>query len=146
MMITRKAPPTERNGRAAGGEGYILAVDDNPDICELLELALSEARYRVRCAANAEEALRMTAAAAPAAALIDLILPHTSLTSVGLAARLDAQGIPVIMMSGMLGAAEMLGNLPYCYLVKPFRIATLSAAVMDAISGGSRASGEARPH
>ena len=127
--------------RAVADEGYILVVDDDRDICELLELALSQAEYRVKCAANVEEALRMTAAEPPSAALIDLILPQTSLTSVGLAARLDAHGIPVILMSGMLGAAEMLRKLPYRYLLKPFRIATLCAVVLGAMSSQGEARG-----
>jgi DNA-binding response OmpR family regulator len=146
MMTTSNGPAIERNGRATRGEGYILVVDDEPDICELLELALTQAKYRVRCAANVEEALRMIAGEVPAAALVDLVLPPTSLTSVELAARLDAQGVPVIMMSGMLGAAEMLRKLPYYSLLKPFRIAVLCAVVRGATSGRSRGNAEARPH
>jgi DNA-binding NtrC family response regulator len=127
----------ERDGRTAGGEGYILVVDDDGDIRELLDVALSQTKYRVRCVENVEQALRTSAAEAPAAALIDVILPQTSLTSVELAARLDAHGVPVVMMSGMLNAAETLRKLPYRYLVKPFRIAVLSAVVLDAVSGGA---------
>jgi two-component system, NtrC family, nitrogen regulation response regulator NtrX len=127
----------ERLGRTAGGAGYILVVDDDDDIRELLDVALSQTKYGVRCVKNVEAALRTFAAETPAAALIDLILPQTSLTSVELAAQLDAHGVPVIMMSGMLGAAETLRKLPYRYLLKPFRIAALSAIVLDAVSGGA---------
>jgi DNA-binding response OmpR family regulator len=136
----------ERDGRTAGGDGYILVVDDDRDICELLELALTETKYRVQCAATVEDALRMVAAEAPAAALIDFILPHAPLTSIGLAARLDGETIPVIMMSGMLGAADMLRQLPYRYLLKPFRIAVLCAVILAAVSGGCQSKGEARLH
>jgi DNA-binding NtrC family response regulator len=139
----------EPDGRMDGAAGCILVVEDDPGICEVLDVALSQAGYRVRCAESIDEALRAIAAEAPMAALIDFILPKAALTSLDLAARLYARGIPVVMMTGVLGAAERLADLPYQCLAKPFRLVELLAIVSDAararIEPARRAATRPRP-
>jgi DNA-binding response OmpR family regulator len=126
----------DRTGRTeAGSSGYILVVEDDPGIREVLDVALSEAGYRVRCLDNIEEALCAVADEAPAAALVDFVLPPATSTSLEFAAWLDARGIPVVMMSGILGGAERLGGLPYRHLAKPFRLVQLLAVVSGAMRG-----------
>ena len=56
----------------------ILIVEDEADIRELIQLALSGANYDVRQAANAEQARRELAAQLPDLAIVDWMMPVTS--------------------------------------------------------------------
>ncbi|MGB9919975.1 MAG: response regulator [Moorellales bacterium] len=57
------------------GKPVVLVVDDQPGIRELLFEVLQDARWEVRLAANAREALTEVATNPPALAIIDLRLP-----------------------------------------------------------------------
>ena len=113
--------------------GYVLVVDDDLAICEMLREALSEAGCRVRCVATADEALREAEAETPGAALVDFVLKEARTSSVELAELLSGRGIKVLMMSGLLDAEDVLSRLPYRYLKKPFRLAALAAALRNII-------------
>jgi signal transduction histidine kinase/CheY-like chemotaxis protein len=53
----------------------ILVVDDDPRARKLAEKALTDAGYRVRCAAGGEEGLEVAGEFAPAAVVLDLMMP-----------------------------------------------------------------------
>jgi CheY-like chemotaxis protein len=75
--------PVDRSELLAGmsrvgvisSRGYILAVDDEPDVLALLEKELRGAGYRVRTASGGSEALAMIEQERPAAVLLDLLMP-----------------------------------------------------------------------
>src|SRR4051812_19020799 len=58
----------------ASGMGAILVVDDDPMICELLEVALSDEGYDVQCAASIDDALTMAVTHRPEVVLFDMWL------------------------------------------------------------------------
>lgn len=66
-------------GRANRGHSAqaqdVLVVDDEPDIRNILEQAISEAGYMVRTAAGGQEALRLVGQAQPDIILLDLMMP-----------------------------------------------------------------------
>jgi signal transduction histidine kinase len=70
---------TTLRGVCAGGatteEGYVLVVDDEHGIRELLTTALRHAGYNARSAASGETALKMIAQVAPRVVLSDLMMP-----------------------------------------------------------------------
>lgn len=97
----------------------ILVVDDDPDVCEILELMLEDEGFRVVTAHNGADALgRLEAGLVPAAIILDLMMPVMSgwefwdrMQSSPRYARL-----PIIVLTasgltqGALGAVRILGK------------------------------------
>ena len=126
--IASRAPP--RN-MAMPRLGYVLVVDDEPDIVDLIVDFLSEEGYAVRGALNSEEALPAINAQRPAVILLDLLMPHEN--GRGLWDQLRSAGlsdIPIVMMSASKRAAEMMLDQGVAdYLAKPFDLDELLACV-----------------
>jgi DNA-binding response OmpR family regulator len=84
-------------------DGYILVLDDERGIRELLMAALRKAGYDARAAASGETALRMIAEKKPRILLSDLILPG-GMSGYELIARLrsdpETEDIPIIVITG----------------------------------------------
>ena len=53
----------------------ILIVDDDPDIVESMRVVLESQGYRVSCAANGREGLKMTREGAPDLIVLDVMMP-----------------------------------------------------------------------
>lgn len=56
--------------------GYILVVDDEPDVRELFRITLKMAGYRTEGATNGLEAIEAIAKESPALVLLDLMMPR----------------------------------------------------------------------
>jgi CheY-like chemotaxis protein len=56
-------------------KGHILVVDDDADVCSLLEQELVAAGYRVRTASGGAQALELLRRERPSALLLDLMMP-----------------------------------------------------------------------
>jgi DNA-binding response OmpR family regulator len=84
-------------------EGYVLVVDDEHGIRELLTSALRQAGYNARSAASGETALKMIAQAAPRVVLSDLMMPG-GMSGYEFVARLRSNPqtahTPVIVITG----------------------------------------------
>jgi signal transduction histidine kinase len=84
-------------------DGYILVLDDERGIRELLMTALRKAGYDARAAASGETALKMIAEKRPRILLSDLILPG-GMSGYELIARLrsdpETEDIPIIVITG----------------------------------------------
>jgi DNA-binding response OmpR family regulator/two-component sensor histidine kinase len=84
-------------------EGYVLVVDDEHGIRELLTAALRQAGYNARSAASGETALKMIAQAAPRVVLSDLMMPG-GMSGYEFVARLRSNPqtahTPVIVITG----------------------------------------------
>ncbi|HEV2844431.1 MAG TPA: response regulator [Thermoanaerobaculia bacterium] len=85
------------------GDGYVLVVDDEHGVRELLATALRKAGYRVRPAASGEAALAAIAQAVPQAVISDLIMPQ-GMSGFELIARLRhdprTEHTPVLIVTG----------------------------------------------
>lgn len=103
----------------------ILAVDDEPDLLELVEYNLREAGYTVSTAKDGASALAEVRRQRPDLILLDLMLPDISGTEVCKRLRRDpdTESIPIVMLTARgqeidrvvgfeLGADD--------YIVKPF--------------------------
>jgi signal transduction histidine kinase len=84
-------------------EGYVLVIDDEHGVRELLTTALRKAGYRVRPVASGEAALAAIAQAVPQAVISDLIMPH-GMSGFELIARLRhdprTENTPVLIVTG----------------------------------------------
>jgi CheY-like chemotaxis protein len=95
-----------RGVRAQGvktGDGYVLVVDDEHGVRELIASALRHAGYRVVTATDGQAALAAVAKSLPAAVFSDLIMPG-GMSGVELIARLRSEPrtehIPVLVITG----------------------------------------------
>jgi two-component system phosphate regulon response regulator PhoB len=79
----------------------ILAVDDEPDLLELVRMGLDAAGYEVETATTGAAALERLRAAPPDLVLLDLMLPDLSGTELCKRIRADARlaELPVIMLT-----------------------------------------------
>jgi two-component system alkaline phosphatase synthesis response regulator PhoP len=114
----------------------VLVVDDDENLREAIERALEVNGYRVVCAADGHEALRLLRAQndPPCLVLLDLMMPGMNgwhLLEI-IARDRDLQGIPVVTMSAHVRAhQERLGmSLPEGdFLEKPIELGTLLSIV-----------------
>ena len=79
----------------------ILVVDDEPDLCGLVELALKREGFDVVVAHDGESALAEARRVRPSAVILDMMLPDISGTEVcrRLRATPETAEVPIIMLS-----------------------------------------------
>lgn len=121
----------------------ILVVDDEPSICWGLSRLGRSMGHRVDAASSAEHGLSLASAACPDAVVLDVRLPGMD----GLAAmelfRRHIGGAPIIVMTAfgdLATAVTAVENGAFEYIVKPFDLAEIRAAVERALRGCAPAS------
>ena len=89
-------------------QGYLLVVDDVPDILELLDAMLKFKGYRVLTARNGQEALACIEQERPALIIADILMPKMDGFTLVNRLRLNPQtrDIPVIFLSATYVAPE----------------------------------------
>lgn len=108
----------------------ILAVDDEPDILDLLDYNLRQAGFRVLKATGGKAALDMIRREKPSLALLDLMMPDLSGTEVLRTVRSDpaTRGIPVILLTARGEEIDRLLGFELGaddYVSKPFSVREL---------------------
>ena len=90
------------------GSGYLLIVEDDPDILKLLETTLTYSGYRVITARNGDEGLEVIREQRPAIVIADIMMPK--LDGFGLVHRLridpETRDIPVIFITATYVSTE----------------------------------------
>jgi two-component system phosphate regulon response regulator PhoB/two-component system alkaline phosphatase synthesis response regulator PhoP len=125
----------------------IAALDDEPDILELLKVNLRKAGYRFEGFQEADDLYRYLAREKPALILLDLMLPGTDGLEVCRHIRRseDLAGIPIIMLTARGDESDKVVGLELGaddYVTKPFSIKELVArihAVLRRPPGGEAA-------
>jgi DNA-binding response OmpR family regulator len=103
---------------------HVLVVDDEPAICELMQLALeADGMCRVVCAPGAAEAAAALQQQRFDAAVVDAVLRQAS--GVLLAIQLLALGVPVLLVTGEPAMQAKLDDIGCPYLAKPFPLNVL---------------------
>ena len=107
----------------------VLAVDDNPDSLELLDVALSAAGARVRTAASGAAALALLDRETPDVLLCDLAMPDMDgfemLERIRQRRGVSGAGIPAVALSAHATAEHRARSRRagfYEHVAKPFRI------------------------
>lgn len=111
----------------------VLVIDDDPDVREVLQMALEDRGYGVACAPDGEAGIARALRDRPDLVIVDMMMPRAS--GFVVLERLKQQhrlGVPVIMLTAnesdhQRAFAEFLGA--DMYLNKPVRRAQLLAAV-----------------
>ena len=112
----------------------ILVVEDDPDICAMLEYTLSTTIWQVVVVHDCHGALQELASAAPSLVLLDWMLPDMS--GIELLRRIRREPrlreLPVIMLTARGEEADRVRGLESGaddYVVKPFSIRELKARI-----------------
>jgi two-component system nitrogen regulation response regulator GlnG len=103
--------------------GYVLIIDDNKDICELLAHLLERAGYQTQQGYNGTMALNLLSQREPDLLLLDSVIPEPNGMAVLAKARVLYPQLPVIMITGtagVLGAVCAIKAGAWDYLPKPF--------------------------
>jgi CheY-like chemotaxis protein len=89
-------------------KGFLLVVEDVPDIRNLLDTTLKFKGYRVVTAANGQEALELVKKEAPVLIITDILMPRMDGFSLAHRLRLDpdTRRIPIIFISATYVAPE----------------------------------------
>jgi DNA-binding response OmpR family regulator len=115
----------------SGDEVTVLVVDDEPHITDFIALGLGREGYRVLCAADGIEALRLTQARMPDLVILDLMLP--GLYGLHVCRRLRASAnVPILLLTARDAVEDRVQGLDSGaddYLCKPFSFVELSARV-----------------
>ena len=129
---------------------YILVVDDEPSIGEVVSLYLSRAGYEVKIARDGQTALDEMTKRLPDLLVLDLMLP--GIDGWEITRRLRAEGdTPIIMLTSRKEEADRILGLEMGaddYVVKPFSPQELVSRVRAVMrrthgSGGPRADEQA---
>ena len=112
----------------------IAALDDEPDILELLRVSLEKAGYRFEGFQESEDLYRFLARERPALILLDLMLPGTNGLEVCRHIRKsqDLAAIPVIMLTARGDESDKVVGLELGaddYVTKPFSVKELIARI-----------------
>ena len=109
----------------------ILAVDDDPEIVDILKTTLEEAGYRVMTASDGDEACLRAEQAKPHLIIMDVMMPGCN----GLMATMrirQKNNVPILMLSAKAEGTDRILGLESGaddYLVKPFLRQELLARV-----------------
>jgi two-component system OmpR family response regulator len=110
----------------------VLVVDDEPNITELVAMALRYEGFSVNTAANGQEALQAVTRFKPALVILDIMLPD--LDGLEVLRRLNATGrkVPVIFLTARDSTEDKIHGLTIGgddYVTKPFSPEELMARV-----------------
>lgn len=120
----------------------VLIVDDEPNIVAALEFLLEKQGYRVRVAANGEEALEQLDAFGPDLVLLDVMVPKLSGYEICQRMRAEPRwrDIKIVMLSARGREVEISKGMSLgadLYVTKPFSSADLVAALRNLLSDGT---------
>jgi DNA-binding response OmpR family regulator len=108
----------------------VLVIEDDRDIARLVELALEQHGFEVRCAHDGLSGLTAAQEFDPAGVILDIMLPK--MDGVGVLKRLRETGnrVPVIMLTARDTTSDKVHSLDLGaddYLTKPFDVEELLA-------------------
>jgi len=129
-------------------QGYVLLVEDDVDILELLDTTLSIQQYRVVTAQNGREALGIVQKELPRLVIADIMMPH--LDGYGLVHRLkinpETRHIPVVFITATYVASEdreFALKIGVARIIpKPINFETFLETVEELLTRGTRTTAE----
>ncbi len=134
----RRAPSrptvTRRADAVKADKGYIVLIEDEKNIAELVRYNLQREGYRLSLAVNGEEGLRLIEQQRPDLVLLDLLLPRLDGLEVCrcLKQKEDTRAIPIIMLTAKASETDKVTGLELGaddYVTKPFSPRELVARV-----------------
>lgn len=118
--------------RADGSPVRVLVVDDEPNLTELISMALRYEGWEVRTAASGTEAVRTARGFGPDAVVLDMMLPDFDGLEVLRRMRADDPDIPVLFLTARDAVEDRVAGLTAGgddYVTKPFSLEEVVARV-----------------
>jgi two-component system phosphate regulon response regulator PhoB len=117
---------------------YLLVVEDEEDIQELLAFNLQREGYQVQVAPTGEEALKAVRSRVPDLILLDLMLPGIDGLEICriLKGNADTRAIPIVMVTAKGEESDIIAGLELGaddYVTKPFSHKVLVARVRNVL-------------
>jgi signal transduction histidine kinase/CheY-like chemotaxis protein len=130
--LTRPAAPG--TSEAAGQPpATILVVEDNEDVAAFAETLLSELGHEVTRASTGEEALEIARRKRFDIVLSDVVMPGMGGLRLAETLAKEQPGLPVVLATGYSQDIVEGGSGGRPVILKPYRLATLSEALADAM-------------
>jgi len=123
----------------------VLVVDDEPNIRELVQVALKFHGCSVTTAATGKEALRRAEASQPDLIVLDVMLPDMDGFEVCRRLRTAGNEVPVIFLTARDTSSDTVTGLAIGgddYVTKPFSVEALVARVRAVLRRASRSAAE----
>ncbi len=120
----------EQLTRADGTPLRVLAVDDEPSLTELLDMALRYEGWQAHTAATGTQAVKVAREVHPDAIVLDMMLPDFDGLEVMRRIRATQPDIPVIFLTAKDAVADRIAGLTAGgddYVTKPFSLEELIA-------------------
>ena len=120
----------EQLTRADGTPLHVLAVDDEPSLTELLDMALRYEGWQAHTAATGTQAVKVAREVHPDAIVLDMMLPDFDGLEVMRRIRATQPDIPVIFLTAKDAVADRIAGLTAGgddYVTKPFSLEELIA-------------------
>ncbi len=126
-------------GKMRGTETVLLA-DDHESIREMARQTLASLGYRVRCAADGEEAQRLCEQSSPQVAVLDVVMPKMGGCATGEKLLERFPELRIIFTSGYSrDRDERTANLEQAsYLQKPYSPTTLGRLVREVLDSAPK--------
>ncbi len=127
----------------------ILIVEDDGDLGASIVEYLTDEGFDAKLARDGDQAMRMVDSLAPAAVVLDLMMPRRDGFSVLRELRSDGRitTLPVIVVTAIFGLSERLYATELGaagYITKPFKLEDLLARINAVLPAGARPSGGER--
>nr|BFE60845.1 hypothetical protein GCM10020063_053710 [Dactylosporangium thailandense] len=121
---------------AGGHNGYVVAVDDDEDLRELMATQLRSGGYEVATAADGPSAIALIQRRPPDAVVLDVSMPGMSGVEVCRTLRMlsTTMAVPIIMLTARTQVNfETEGRMAGAdaYLTKPYSARTLLSSLED---------------
>ena len=147
-MTSRQQTATSTLQRPDGSAVRVLVVDDEPNLTELLSMALRYEGWEVRTAGSGSAAVRTAKDFAPDAVVLDMMLPDFDGLEVMRRMRGDDPNVPVLFLTAKDAVEDRVAGLTAGgddYVTKPFSLeevvarlrALMRRTAITAADGGS---------
>ncbi|MBP9989932.1 MAG: response regulator transcription factor [Bacteroidales bacterium] len=111
---------------------HILVVDDEQDICEILQFNFESEGFVVTTANSAEEALELLPQEHPDLLLLDVMMDRMSGFEMARRLRSEGNQVPIIFLTAKTQERDQLDGFEFGaddYITKPFSFSTVLARV-----------------
>lgn len=111
---------------------HILVVDDEQDICEILQFNFESEGFVVTTANSAEEALELLPQVHPDLLLLDVMMDRMSGFEMAQRLRSEGNQVPIIFLTAKTQERDQLDGFEFGaddYITKPFSFSTVLARV-----------------
>lgn len=111
---------------------HILVVDDEQDICEILQFNFESEGFEVSTANSAEEALELLPQVHPDLLLLDVMMDRMSGLEMAQRLRAESNQVPIIFLTAKTQERDQLDGFEVGaddYITKPFSFSTVLARV-----------------